>query len=108
MREALTPGANQAGGGAAHNADTSPDGVGSDAQRDDRIEALPACEGPGAHAGDDAEGGPGIGEQVLGIGFKSNGVALLLHVAAERLRSAHRTLAPSGILMSNSGNWGPR
>ena len=43
------------------------------------IEALPTCEGHRAYAGDDADGGPDIGEQVLGIGFKSNGVALAPH-----------------------------
>ena len=43
------------------------------------IEALPACEGHCAHASDDADGGPDVGEQVLGIGFKSNGVALAPH-----------------------------
>jgi hypothetical protein len=53
-------GVNQADGGAARDTDADPDDVCRDAQRNDGVEALPACEGYCGHADDDTDGGPDI------------------------------------------------
>ena len=72
-------GVHQAGGGAAHDADARPDDVRGDASATMGSRRCQPVRATAPTPSDDADGGPDIGEQVLGIGFKRNGVALAPH-----------------------------